>query len=371
MPDEVGGEKILPASPRKRERVREEGNVAKSQDLNAAWTMLVALVALYFLGPMMFARMVAAARYYFADAVFLAPTAETFQTLTIITALQLGNIVLPLLVALLVAGVAVNIAQVGLLFAPKALMPRFDRLNIFTGMSKFVSVRSLVELVKSLLKLGVVGYVVYLTLRGRWNEMFFFAYLTPYGLAKAVAWLVFDVWFRVVITMIVIGILDYAYQRWQYEQEIRMTHREVQEETKEMEGDPRVRQRIRQIQRRMAMQRMMREVPTAEVVITNPTTYAVALRYDMRHMDAPRVVAKGARLVAERIRDIAVENDVPIVERPELARALYRDIEIGQGIPERLFRGVAEVLAFVYEIDRRVEKIRERREAMAVERAAV
>jgi flagellar biosynthetic protein FlhB len=140
---------------------------------------------------------------------------------------------------------------------------------------------------------------------------------------------------------------------------------EAKEEAKEFEGDPRIKARVRQIQRQMAMQRMMRDVPTADVIITNPTTYAVALRYDAGTMAAPVVMAKGARLVAERIRDLAVEHDVPIVRKPELARTMYRTVEIGQPVPEDLFRAVAEVLAYVYQIDRRVEKIQERRSGMA------
>jgi flagellar biosynthetic protein FlhB len=158
----------------------------------------------------------------------------------------------------------------------------------------------------------------------------------------------------------VIGIVDYAYQRWQYNRDQMMSQQEARQELKQLEGDPLIRQRIRSIQRQMAMQRMMAEVPEADVVITNPTTYAVAVRYEPAAMDAPRVVAKGARLVAERIRERAAEFEVPIVERPELARLLYRTVEIGHNVPEDLFRTVAEVLAYVYQIDRRAAKLEER-----------
>ena len=184
--------------------------------------------------------------------------------------------------------------------------------------------------------------------------------LTPAGMVGAMASLTGLVWLRVVLAMLVLGILDYGYQRWQYLQELRMTVQEAREETKEIEGDPRIRQRIRQIQRQMAMQRMMRAVPEADVVVTNPTHFAVALRYDAREMEVPVVTAKGARLLAERIRALAGEHRVPIVQKPDLARMLYRTIEVGQPVPENLFVAVAEVLAFVFEIDRRAEKIRER-----------
>ena len=190
--------------------------------------------------------------------------------------------------------------------------------------------------------------------------------LTPGGIVSAMASLVGLVWLRVVLAMLILGIIDYGYQRWQYMQELRMTVQEAREETKEVEGDPRIRQRIRQVQRQMAMQRMMREVPEADVVITNPTRFAVALRYNAREMEVPVVTAKGARLVAERIREIAAENDVPIVQKPDLARMLFRTIEVGQPVPEDLFVAVAEVLAFVFEIDRRAEKVQERSSVLNV-----
>jgi len=227
-----------------------------------------------------------------------------------------------------------------------------------------------VELVKSVAKLVVVSYVVYLTVKGRWDHLMMLSYLPPLAIAKAVADLVFVVWFHAVLVIAVLGLLDYAFQRWQHEQDLRMTVQEAREELKEMEGDPRIRQRVRQIQRQIAMQRMMAEVPAADVVITNPTTYAIALRYDMGEMDAPAVTAKGARLLADRIRELAVQHDVPIVEKPDLARTLYRTVEIGQSVPESLYLAVAEVLRFVYEIDRRTEKTRERETFMTSMRLA-
>jgi flagellar biosynthetic protein FlhB len=157
-----------------------------------------------------------------------------------------------------------------------------------------------------------------------------------------------------------LGVLDFGFQRWQYGRDLMMTVQEAKEEMKQLEGDPRIKQRIRQIQRQMAMKRMMAEVPEADVIITNPIRFAVALRYDPKTMDAPVVIAKGARLLAQRIREIAEEHDVPIVEKPELARALFKSIDVGQPVPEDLFRAVAEVLAFVFKIDRREEKRHER-----------
>ena len=221
---------------------------------------------------------------------------------------------------------------------------------------------SFVELVKSILKVALCVWIVWLTVKTRPQQFIDLMAATPQGLPGAVGGMIVTIWWRVAAAMFVLGLLDYGFQRWQYERELMMTTQEAREELREFEGDPRIRQRVRQIQRQMAMQRMMGEVPRADVVITNPTEYAVALRYDAASMRAPVVVAKGARILAERIRSIAVENDVPIVRKPELARTLYRTIDINQPVPEDLFRAVAEVLAYVYQIDRREQKIRERKE---------
>ncbi len=360
MPEQSAGERSLPASPHKRQKAREEGNVAKSQDLSAAWSLLAALLILRMTGASMFTGMIEAMRRFLGDAWSMTVLLQTAQPLTAEIAWRFAACMLPFALMLLAAGTLINVAQVGVLFSPQAIRPKLERLNPFSGFRKFFSVRSSVELVKSVLKLAIVTYIVYLSLRDRWEELLWFGQLSPWGVAKAVGHLVFLVWLRVVIAMLALGVLDYGFQRWRHEQDLRMTVQEAREEMRQFEGDPRLKQRIRGIQRQMAMQRMMKEVPKAEVVITNPTTYAVALRYDMAAMDAPRVIAKGARLLADRIRQTAMEHNVPIVERPELARTLYRTLEVGQSIPEGLFRAVAEVLAFVYQIDRRAEKVRER-----------
>ena len=239
-------------------------------------------------------------------------------------------------------------------------------MNPIQGFQRFFSVRTLVELVKSLFKLGIISAIVYFTLANRWGEVLSLMHMSPAASSLAVWDLIVAVWWRIALAMVILGILDYAFQRWQFGQDQRMTHQEARQEMKEMEGDPQIKQRVRQIQRQMAMQRMMGEVPEADVVITNPVTYAIALRYDVKAMNVPVVVAKGARLQAQRIREVAVEHDVPIVERPELARALYRSIELGQPIPEDLFKAVAEVLAYVYRIDNRAKKQEERKRQVSL-----
>jgi len=360
MPEEVGGEKTLPASPLKRQRAREKGNVAKSQDLSAACTLLAGLLGLRFLGPAMLDKLVLATRHFFSELEVLAGEPAMLQGLAVTVLVLSASCVIPFMLLMQVTGVASNVVQVGFLFSTQALTPKLEKLNIASGMKKFFTLRSFVELVKSLVKLTFVTWIVWLSVRHRWEHLLALVYLDPQHMAYGVASLIGVVWWRIVLAMIVLGILDYMFQRWQYDRDLMMTVKEAREEAKQVEGDPRIRQRVRRIQRQMAMQRMMAEVPTADVIVTNPTRYAVALRYNAAEMAAPVVIAKGARLLAERIRDLGVAHHVPIVEKPELARALFRTVEVGQQVPENLFRAAAEVLAFVFGIDRRAEKVRER-----------
>ena len=360
MADQPASEKVLPPSPRKLQRAREKGNVARSGDLNSGVLLLAAGLGLYVFGPLAFAQLIALTQYYFADAATIPVEPGDMQPLLAQVLLFAAPVVVPLMLFLMAAGILINVTQIGFIFTGQAMQPKLERLDPIRGFKRFVSLRSLVELTKSLAKLGVIGYIAYSTMRGRSSDILGLMHSSPWAGGIAVWNVVLAVWWRVALAMIFIGLLDFAFQRWQYLQDQRMTRQEAQDELKQLEGDPRIKQRVRQIQRQMAMQRMMAEVPEAEVVITNPTAYAVALRYEAGKMEAPTVVAKGARRIADRIRELAVEHDVPIVERPELARALFRDIEIGGHVPESLFKAVAEILAYVYEIDRRESKIAER-----------
>lgn len=363
MADDTGGDKSLPASGQKIQRAREEGNVARSQDLSAGIALAVALVALVVFGQMSFDTMLEAARYYLGHAHELTLDQTTPLQLTVVALRFVATATLPVALLLLAAGLLVNVAQVGFLMTAKPLMPKFSRIDPISGFQKFLSLRSAIELFKSVMKLVLVLSVVWFAIRHRVDEFIILQAHTPVAILYGVSGLVYSVWWRIALVMVLLGLADYGYQRWQHLQDLRMTHQEARQETKEMEGDPQIKRRVRQLQRQIAMQRMMKDVPTADVIITNPVRFAVALRYDMNEMETPVVVAKGARKMAERIRAIAAENNVPIVQKPELARALYKSIDIGQGIPENLFRAVAEVLSFVYRIDRRQDKIKERQAA--------
>ncbi|NIA13080.1 MAG: flagellar biosynthesis protein FlhB [Nitrospiraceae bacterium] len=362
MPDEAG-EKRLPASAQKRRRAREEGQVVRSQDLTSAFALLAAMAALRYFGPQMMERVVALTRYLFSHAGELVVNTATAQSIAGGALLQLARVILPFMTVMMIVGVAANVLQVGILFTAKPLTPKLDKINPIKGLGNLFNLQALVKLIKSVLVIATVVYIVWLTMRGRMDELVSLMYLTPQSLVPAVGGLIFSVWWRCVLALLVLGALDFAFQYAQQESKLKMTVQEAKEEMKQFEGDPLIKRRIRQMQRQIAMQRMMANVPQADVIITNPTRYAIALRYDAAHMPAPLVVAKGARLVAERIRDLAVEHDVPIVQKPELARVLYRTVEVDDPVPGDLFGAVAEVLAYVYQIDRREEKIRERSQA--------
>lgn len=371
MAEDTGGEKTLPASGQKLQKAREDGNIAKSQDLNSGLALMVAMFAMLMLGEMSLNNLLNAGRYYFSNLGELAAYPEAIQSIAAGAIYFVLAGTLPFMITMLLFGLTFNFLQVGFMYTTKPMQPKLSRVNPISGIKRYFSLRTFVELLKSLFKLGVAGVVVWLTMRSRTNELLSLMGMTPWALLPAVASLAIMIWWRIALVMILIGIVDFGYQRWQHAKDLMMTQHEAKQETKELEGDPHVKRRVRQIQRQLATQRMMADVPEADVVITNPTQYAVAIRYAHDDMETPLVVAKGMRLIADQIREIAIENGVPIVQRPELARALHKNVEIGQPISEELFRAVAEVLSFVYGIDRRADKIRERKGVLTPPRMSV
>lgn len=370
MSQDVGGDKILPASAQKKQRAREDGNIARSQDLNSGLALAVALLGLVIFGGYIFNQLIAAGIYFIGDAATLTLNHETLQQVTVRALYFITLATAPMLLLMVVVGASSSLGQVGFLVTSKPLQPKLDRINPLAGLKRMFSLRSLVELVKSLAKLSFITAVVIAYLRQELDTVILLMHMDPQSMLPTVSWLVFGVWWRVAIVMLLIGIVDYGYQRWQYEQDLRMTAQEAKQEAKELEGDPHIKRKVRQLQRQMATQRMMAAVPEADVVITNPTHYAVALRYDPENMSAPVVVAKGMRLVAQKIREIAAENRVPIVQKPPLARELFRLAEVNTPVPEKLFVAVAEVLSFVYRIDQRAAKRREREKLLGAKSMA-
>ena len=346
-----GQEKTEPATPQKRRKTREEGKTAKSQDLGAAVVILAGLIFMKvfagYLGGGMREHLLFMLRA-FGDPAF---SGEGWSRLLGARALtDYLYLWLPLAVACALAALAITVYQVGFFMSSKPLELKLDRLNPLSGLKRIFSIRSLVELFKGLLKASLLMLLLYYALKKDLDRI---VAVIRLPLDEGMAIVAETVWFlglRFALLLLAIALFDYLYQRWEFERSIKMSKQEIKDEYKQMEGDPLIKRRIRQKQRELARGRMMQAVPKADVVITNPTMLAVALLYERKSMDSPQVVAKGQGVIARRIREIAVENDVPIVENKILARALYSQVEIGMEVPEELYRAVAEVLAFVYRL---------------------
>jgi flagellar biosynthetic protein FlhB len=353
MPENHGGEKTEPATPRRREEVRKKGQVAKSTDLTSSVVLMAAMLALYFLMPTLMRMLTELTRSYLENAATMRVDSAAATTLFIRATMQAGVFFMPFMLIIGSAAMLANVAQVGFKLSDYPITPRMEKLNPMTGFKRMFSARALVEFVKSIMKLILVGLIAYLTIRGEFQRLVSLSNVDVWGAWAFLGKLCFTLGMRIAIAFLALGLADYGFQRYQFEQDIKMTKEEVRQEIKDFEGDPQIRARVRRIRRQMAINRMMTEVPNAAVVVTNPTSLAIALKYETDDMAAPIVAAKGARLMADRIREIAAENGVPIVENAPLAQTLYKSVEVGGYIPEDLYRTVAEVLAYVYQIDRR------------------
>lgn len=338
---------------RRRQEARRRGQVFRSAEVSAAVSLLVIFLSIRYIGSYMSRELMILMREVLSGLAANDMTPGDLWILVTAAITLLLRIILPVLCLSAATGVLINLLQVGFLFTTEPLSVKFERLNPVSGWQRLFSKRALAELAKSLLKLCLVSITVYTSIR---RELYRFILLADMAITESaaqIASLTYSICLKAAASLLLLAVLDYFYQRWEHEQQLRMSKQEVKEELKQTEGNPQIKSRIRQIQRSIAMRRMMAEVPKADVVITNPTHYAVALRYDPDTMAAPVVVAKGADYMAERIKKVAKENKVTVVEDRELARSLYGNAEIGGAIPEKLYQAVAEVLAFVYRLQGR------------------
>ncbi len=328
-------------------------------ELSSSFILLIgfSMIALY--GPRMFDALGKYMKWMFSPTVLIG---LSDLTLTNVGYIFLDMIVFcikvlaPVVGVIAVVAVAVNYLQVGMLVSFEAIKPNFSKIDPIKGFSRFFSLRSFTELVKSLAKIGIIGYICFSSIRNAIPEFVQMQHMDiPQAMvlfAKTTMWLVF----KIALLLIFIAILDYVYQKFDYEKSMRMTKQEVKDEYKQREGDPLIRRRIRERQREIAMRRMMAAVPNADVVITNPVELAIALEYDADEMHAPKIVAKGGGVVAERIKQIARDNKVPIIEDKPLAQSLFRLADVGEFVPPQLFKAVAEILAYVYRISKKQHK---------------
>ncbi len=344
------GERTESPSSKRRSDFRKKGQVAQSREVQAAAMFTLLLLFWIFFAPIFWEQIREMTTALWRDSGEYAITTLSLMQLSYYIGAGLAMALAPLFLVVLVVGFFATFLQIGWLFTTQPLMPDLSKLDPIKGMARFVSKRSLVEVIKSLLKVGLIGWVAYKTVKGEFDQALLLLQMpvehTVLYLAKTAAL----VMAKVAAIMIVLAILDYAFVRWELEEKMKMTKQEQKEEMKETEGDPHIKSKIRSIQQQMARRRMMAAVPEADVVITNPTHIAVAIQYQAGKMDAPLVLAKGQELVAKKIREIAREHDIPLVENPPVARLLHSKVEVGQSIPEEMFKAVAEILAYVYSL---------------------
>lgn len=352
MAEEDRAQKTEPATPRRREEARKKGQVAQSRELQSVVVLGTALLALVSpLGAVLLERLLAVLQTGLAAAASPPSSLAGFHALILGFATPIGLACIPVFAAIVVVAALTQLTQTGPLFSPEALAPRLDRISLIAGMKRMVDLDRLIELVKALFKVAMVGLVGWLAIGSRIDVLVGLASAQPREsvVVAGEMLLLLSIW--IVSLLAVMAAFDLVYQRWRYEQRLRMSKREVRQELKQNEGDPHLRGRFRARHRELSRSRMIAAVAEADVVVANPTHYAVALRYDRAEMAAPEVIAKGRGHVAVRIREAARLNDVPIVENPPLARLLHRSCEVGREVPEKLFQAVAEVLAYVYRLD--------------------
>ncbi|MGI6657749.1 MAG: flagellar biosynthesis protein FlhB [Desulfobulbus sp.] len=350
MAEGGGGERTESPTGKRREDFRKKGQVAQSREVNSAAMFALLLLFWIAFAPLFWERAQFLLAAIWGQCCEYAVTPASLMHLAYFIALNLAILLLPLFLTAMFIGVMASFIQIGWLFTTKPLMPDLAKFDPIKGFGRMFSKRSLVELVKSLLKVILIGWVAYQTLRNQFGEALLLVDVPVEGTIAYMAKTAVLVMGKVAAVMILLAILDFSYTRWEMEEKMKMTKQEVKEEMKESEGDPHIKSKIRSIQQQMARRRMMAAVPGADVVVTNPTHFAVAIQYDPETMDAPQVVAKGQDLVARRIRELAREHEVPLVENPPVARLLHKKVEVGQSIPEELFRAVAEILAYVYSL---------------------
>ena len=350
MADEAYHDRTEEPTPKKRAEAREKGQVARSRDLSASLVLITGLGVLTFWSSTLGTKSAAIARSSLEGLRPGLVSAVQLPALFLNYGLALGQLLAPIWLCLVITAVLANYLQGGWIFSPGRLTPDLSRLQFFGGLKRLFSGNSLVELAKSLAKVSFIGLVVYYFFKSRLMSLFPLVHQDTGQLLSHLRSTSFQISGRVVFLLLFLGILDYLYQRYKFERSLRMTKQEVKDEMRQVEGDPRVKARLKSLMRQLASRRMMAAVPQADVVVTNPTHLAVALQYDSSTMIAPQVVAKGRGFVALKIMALAQEAGVPRVENRELARSLFRQVEVGGTIPTSLYRAAAEVLAYIYSL---------------------
>ncbi len=351
------GDKTEEPTPKRRKEAREKGQVAKSSEVNAAASILGIMFLLMLLSGVVFYAFETMFKTFFStlavqplgemDIGFVA--SETISHFFPLTA--------PVMAVAFVIGIAANVSQVGFMLVSESLKPKLEKINPIEGFKRMFSRRSLFNLFKAVLKLGIIGTVTFVFLSTRLDELMIMM-TEEAGVTAQIMWDII-VWTGIIVGLVylILAFIDFIYERYEMEQKLKMSRREIKDEHKQTEGDPEVRKKIRKEQQAVAQKRMLQDVPEADVVITNPQEVAVALRYNQKEDKAPVLVAKGVETIARQIREIAQEHEIPIIENPPVARMLWRHTEIGEEIPVDLYQTVAEILAMVYRMKRKQKMV--------------
>jgi flagellar biosynthetic protein FlhB len=347
---EQSGEKSFDPTPHRRQQAREQGQVVYSQDLGSAALLVVGVLVLMYWGGAVIDQSVRFMEHQLSTVGPLGADKSEFVVQCHGLLRTVGGALLPILGLLALAGVLSTVLQIGLLFVPERLQPDFSRLSMLAGMRRILSLQGAARLGFGLVKIAIIGVVAGAVIYNRWDQVAYASDLAIADLARFLIDISFATALWVGAALFALAILDYGFQRWRHEQDLRMTHQEIREEMKNLQGDPQIIARRRSIQRQMALNRIGDKVPKADVVVTNPTELAIAIQYDPDTMAAPIVVAKGAGVLAQRIRRLALEHNIPVVERKPLAQLLYQEVDVNRPIPDQSYAAVAEVLAYVYQL---------------------
>ncbi|MFA5536021.1 MAG: flagellar biosynthesis protein FlhB [Bacillota bacterium] len=348
-------EKTEEATPHRKQEARKKGQVAKSTDLNAALGLLVVMLMVFALKDYFLKYILGFLDLTLGHWLSQPLSQENLGHLGTEMTATYFNLMAPLFIAAVSIGILSNAGQVGLKISTESIKPKLSHLNPIQGFKRMFSRRSLVELAKSLFKIILVGFISFKIIVGALENLLFLVDMQVFQSVQLVAGVIFKIGMAVISAFLVIAILDYIFQRYEYKRNIRMSKQEVKEEYKQLEGDPLLRARLREKQRQLALHRMMHSIPEATVIVTNPTHLAVALQYQSGLKDrAPILLAKGAGTIAARIKEKAAEHQIPIMEDKPVARFLYQHVDIGQEIPPELYQAVAEILAILYRMGKNI-----------------
>ncbi|HIJ77730.1 MAG: flagellar biosynthesis protein FlhB [Desulfobulbaceae bacterium] len=348
-----GQEKTEDPTSRRIADARKKGDVAKSMELPSAAVLLAGLLTLYSTSNLILEQFYMILKHYLGNLHSMQITVAEIPIITRNGMANAGLLLAPIMTVIFVTALVANYAQVGVLFSTEKITPKLDKLNVIKGLAQMFSKQTMANTVKSVAKITIVGYVAYSEVSKVISHVLPLMDSEPITILIFMSKVAFWIFLKAALIIALLAVADYAFQRWQFMEKMKMTKQEVKDEAKQTDGDPHVKGRIRAIQMEMARQRMMSEVPKADVVITNPTRLAIALKYNPLAMTAPMVVAKGAGLIAQRIKEIAAENNIPLVEDKPLAQALYKSVDLNEPIPENLFQAVAEVMAYVFNTKRK------------------